>query len=116
VRDEREVSDTDDLRITRGSGNVFADIGYPNPEEALIKADLIRLISGEISARGSTQAQAAAVLGVDQPRVSDLIRGRLDLFSIERLLRFLLALDRDVEIHVRPKSGGSSAGTLKVVA
>jgi predicted XRE-type DNA-binding protein len=84
------------------SGNVFADLGLPNPEEMLAKAELAIKIAEILRQRRLTQVQAAAVLGVDQPKVSALIRGRLSGFSIERLLRFLLFLGTDVSITIIP--------------
>lgn len=86
--------------VHEGSGNVFADIGVANPEEALLKAELVRSITNAIDERGLTQTAAAAMLGVSQPKVSLLYRGRLDAFSVERLLRFLNALGHDVRIVV----------------
>jgi predicted XRE-type DNA-binding protein len=77
------------------SGNVFADLGLPNPEEALAKAELAQKIIVLIRKRGLTQIQAAKVLGVDQPKVSALTRGQLSGFSLERLMRFLLRLGQD---------------------
>jgi predicted XRE-type DNA-binding protein len=89
-----------------GSGNVFADLGLPRPEEALAKAELAHKIVTIIRSRRLTQAQAAEILGVDQPKISALSRGRLSGFSVERLLRFLMLLGHDVEITVksRPRS------------
>jgi predicted XRE-type DNA-binding protein len=106
------------IGATEGSGNVFADLGLADPEEALAKAELARQIGALLAERGLTQAQAAALLGVDQPKVSALVRGRLEGFSLDRLLRFLLALDRDVEIVVRPRPGSPSGagGRVRVVA
>lgn len=85
------------------SGNVFADLGRENADELLAKAELVRQISAAIEERGITQAQAADLLGTTQPTVSDLVRGRLSKFSIERLIAFLNRLDQDVEIVVRAK-------------
>ena len=87
-----------------GSGNVFADIGLPDPDTVLAKAQLARQIAAIIVQRGWTQIEAAAALGIDQPKVSALTRGRLLDFSIDRLLRFLTRLDRDVEITITPRS------------
>jgi predicted XRE-type DNA-binding protein len=89
-----------ELDYTVSSGNVFADLGLPNPEELLAKAELAHKITVLIRKRGLTQAQAAKLLGVDQPKVSALIRGRLTGFSIERLMRFLLHLGQDIKITV----------------
>jgi predicted XRE-type DNA-binding protein len=86
-----------------GSGNVFADLDYPDPEEALLKARLAREISIAVRQHKLTQAAAGELLGLDQPKVSALMRGRLSGFSIERLLRCLTALERDVTITVGPK-------------
>lgn len=89
-------------RIEPGSGNVFADLGFPNPEEHLRKAELVYLISRIIEERGFTQAQAAAALGLDQPKVSALVRGQFRGFSTGRLLRLLNRLGQDVTITVAP--------------
>jgi len=86
---------------TVGSGNVFADLGLPNPEEALAKAELANKITELIQGKGLTQIQAAKLLGVDQPKVSALMRGRLSGFSLERLMRFLLLLGQDIKITVQ---------------
>ena len=83
-----------------GSGNVFADIGLPNPEEHLLKARLARLINKAIQEKGWTQQRAAEALEITQPKVSDLNRGRLKNFSVERLLIFLAQLDHRVAITV----------------
>jgi predicted XRE-type DNA-binding protein len=89
------------------SGNIFADLGIANPEEAQVKADLVDRIVGIIQQRKLTQVQAAKALGVDQPKVSALMRGRLADFSIERLLRFLLLLGNDVHIAITPRRSSS---------
>jgi predicted XRE-type DNA-binding protein len=86
---------------TVSSGNVFADLGLPNPEEALAKAELAHKIILLIRERRLTQLQAAKLLGVDQPKVSALIRGHLTGFSLERLMRFLLRLGQDIRITVQ---------------
>ena len=90
--------------VKRGSRNVFADLGLPLAEERLAKAKLARAIGKTIAARKLTQREAAELLGVDQPKVSQVLSGRLNGFSTERLLRFLTCLGRDVEIHVKPGS------------
>ncbi len=86
-----------------GSGNVFADIGVRDPDEALAKAELVRRISLIVEQGEFTQAQVARILGIDRPMVSALLDGKLGDFPLERLLYFLIALDRDVEIVVSPK-------------
>ena len=88
-----------------GSGNVFKDIGVPNAEEHLIKAQLVYKIDSLIKARGLKQPEAAELFGVRQPDVSKILHGEFRQFSVERLLRFLVALDQDVEIVVRPHRG-----------
>jgi len=101
-------------RHTVGSGNVFADLGFADSAEMLAKAELAHKISAVIAKRQLTQAQAARVLGVDQPKVSALTRGRLSGFSLERMVRFLLALGCDVEIQVRRPAGTRRQPRLRV--
>ena len=95
---------TKDTRVEEGSGNVFADLGLPDAEELLSKAALMLRIGEIIKGRNLTQAQAAQILGASQPVVSNLLNGRISGFSLERLVRFLNALDRDVEIVVKRRS------------
>ena len=99
---------------TVGSDNVFDNLGLAEPEEALTKAALAHQIAEIVSAHGWTQAQAAAALRIDQPKVSALLRGRLAGFSIERLLRFLTALDQDVAIIVGPAAPAGRPGRIAV--
>ena len=87
---------------TVSSGSVFADLGLPKPEEALAKGELAHKITLVIRERGLTQMQAAALLGIDQPKISALVRGRLSGFSMDRLLRLLLLLGQDIKITVQP--------------
>ncbi len=91
-------------RIDRGTGNVFADLDLPNPDLALAKAQLVQRIRNLISKRNLTQAKVAALLGLDQPKVSALVRGRVEGYTIDRLIRFLNALGQRVEITVRRKA------------
>lgn len=100
-----------------GTGNVYADLRIVNPQEARAKADLAHRIVDIIEARKLTQVQAGKLLGVDQPKVSALKRGRLTDFSIERLVGFLLLLDHNVQITVTPKPHSSrKPPTLEVNA
>ena len=85
---------------TVSSGNVFADLGVPDAEAALVKSDLAAAIATTIRQRGLTQEQAALLLGIDQSRVSRIICGKLAHYTIDRLLRFLALLDRDVTIVI----------------
>jgi predicted XRE-type DNA-binding protein len=91
---------SDDRRITSSSGNVFADLGLPDPELRLAKAELSRVLVRLIKERGLTQVQAARQMGLTQPEVSDIVRGRLTRFSMERLERCLMAFDMDIRIQI----------------
>ncbi|MGH7819373.1 MAG: helix-turn-helix domain-containing protein [Candidatus Binatia bacterium] len=85
-------------RVEVGSGNVFADLGFEDPEDEAFRAALVYWLAEEIKARGLTQAEAAKMLGVDQPSVSRLMRGQFERFSVERIIRFLMNAGRDVRI------------------
>ena len=103
------------LEIIKSSGNIFSDVGLPDPEKYLAKAELASQINNIIKKRGLKQNEAAKVLGIDQPKVSALSCGRLDDFSFERLINFLNRLDRDVEIVVKKKPTHRKAhGHLRV--
>ena len=101
--------------ITRGTGNVFADLGYADAEERQTKLRLAIPINDVIARWRLTQAAAAEKLRINQPKVSALLRGKFDGFSIDRLFRFLNALGRDVEIVIRPAKHVKEANT-KVVS
>ena len=98
-----------------GNVNVFRDIGVPNAEEHLVKAQLVFKIDAILKKRGLKQVEAADLFGVRQPDVSKMLRGEFRQFSVERLMRFLVALDQDVEIIVKPHRGRSEAAALQVV-
>jgi predicted XRE-type DNA-binding protein len=100
--------------VTPGSGNVYADLGYENPEEMLLKAHLVTLLSKAIKAKGLNQYQAAEVLGIDQPKVSALVRGQFRGYSLERLFKFFNALDLDVEVNVKSKAEGEERARISV--
>src|SRR5262249_56905061 len=102
-------------KVEAASGNVFAALGVPDAAEALAKAELARRICAALAERKLTQARAAAVLGIDQPKVSALVRGKLDGFSTDRLFRFLNALGQDVEIVVRPRRRDNEPASTRVV-
>jgi predicted XRE-type DNA-binding protein len=91
---------SDDIRVTPSSGNVFADMGVDDADELLIKADLAISIAAIIKRRGLSQMAAAKVLGVDQPKVSRLVRGELYGFSIDQLIRLLGALGQKVRFTI----------------
>ena len=89
-------------RVTSGSGNVFADLKLPNPDLALAKAELVLRIRELLAERKLSQVKAGELLGLDQPKVSGLLRGRVEGYSLDRLFRFLNALGQQVEINIRP--------------
>ena len=97
-----------------GSRNVFKDIGVPNAEEHFVKAQLVFKIDAILKARGLKQVEAAELFGVRQPDVSKMLRGEFRQFSVERLLRFLVALDQDVGIVVKPHRDRNNAPALQV--
>jgi predicted XRE-type DNA-binding protein len=103
------------IAVTSGSGNVFADLGFAEPEEELAKAQLASLIGQVIKRQRLTQAAAAALMGVDQPKVSALLNGRIANFSSARLMRLLTSLGRDVDIIVRRSSGRRTEGRIRVL-
>jgi predicted XRE-type DNA-binding protein len=107
------------IKVEVGSGNIFADLGLPNAEEHLLKAELVVQLHRLIKARKLTQVAAAKVIGVKQPDLSNILRGHCQGFSLERLMRMLTAFDQDIEITVRPRRGKSKDGgriTFKPVA
>ena len=105
----------DEIAVTQGAGNVFADLGVAEPEEELAKAQLASLIRDAIKRHRLTQGEAASLTGLDQPKVSSLVNGRLGGFSSDRLMRCLTALGQDVEIVVKRKTGTRARGRLSVV-
>jgi predicted XRE-type DNA-binding protein len=100
--------------VVHGSSNVFADLGLPNAEQDLLKAQLTLQIFRIVKARKLTQAQAGAVLGIKQPHVSALMRNRAGNFSVGRLMEFLIALGQDVTVTVTPTK--KAVGEMEVVA
>lgn len=103
------------IEFENGSGNVFADIGLPHADEHLIKAKLVFKIDRLMKERGLKQAQAAGLFGVKQPDISKMLRGDFRQFSVERLMRFLVALGQDVEIIIKPHHGKSAAPAMHVL-
>ncbi len=100
-----------ETKIIRGSGNVFADLGLPNAEDHLLKAQVVAAIADTIHQRGLTQTATAKLIGLKQPDVSKLLRGRFEGFSLERLLGFLTKLGHNVTIDVGP-ANESETGQL----
>jgi predicted XRE-type DNA-binding protein len=109
-----ETLERENIQVHASSGNVFADLGFEEPEEEYAKATLALRISRIIRQRRWSQARAAQTMGIDQPKVSKLVRGQLLDFSTERLLHFLTCLDQDVEIVVKPKATTESKAQLRV--
>jgi predicted XRE-type DNA-binding protein len=107
---------SNDIIVEESSGNVFADLGYPDAEEALAKSRLAQRIAELIEKQNLTQVQAASILGIDQPKISKLIRGQLREFSTDRLFRFLNAMNQDVEIVIREKPQERKQAILSVIA
>jgi predicted XRE-type DNA-binding protein len=102
-------------KATKSSGNIFADLGLPDAQEHHAKAHLVLLISNKIERQNLTQAQAAARMGLRQPDVSKMLRGRFEGFSLERLISCVLALGSDVQIKVKP-ARHDHEGRLSVTA
>ena len=102
------------IPVVPGSGNVFVDLGFPDAEERTTKVALAVAILRILDQRGLTQAAAARLLGVNQPKVSALVNYRLDGFSVERLMTFLTALGRDVDITIRPRRSAHTPGRIQV--
>ena len=111
-----ETTGEAEAAITRGTGNVLADLGYADADERRTKLRLAHAINGVIARRRLTQVVAAERLGVNQPKVSALANYKLDGFSVERLMTFLTALDQDVEIVIRRKPRSRAGGRISVVA
>ncbi|HEX9770979.1 MAG TPA: helix-turn-helix transcriptional regulator [Kiloniellales bacterium] len=103
-------------KIERGSGNVLVDLGIENAEDLTAKIQLAVAINRIIQGRHLKQVQIAKLLGIPQPKVSGLLNYKLDGFSVERLMNFLVALDRDVEIRIRKKPKSREAARLRVAA
>ena len=102
--------------ITRGSTNVFKDLGYPDAAERQAKQRLVYALNQVVERRALTQAAAATLLGLSQPKVSALRNYKLAGFSVERLMNLLTALDQDIEIVIRQKPRSRKGGRISVVA
>ena len=106
---------TSDSTVERGSGNVFADLGHPDSDAHLLKAELVSRIDAIVRQRGITQTEAGRLLCLSQPDVSRLLRGDFREYSLERLFRLLTALGRDIDIVIRqPRS--ATGGKLRIAA
>jgi predicted XRE-type DNA-binding protein len=111
----KRSADRDD-EITRGTSNVFADLGYPDSAERQARLRLALALNRVLDQRALTQAEAAKLLGVSQPKVSALRNYKLAGFSVERLMTFLTALDRDVRIVIRQKPRSRRSARISVEA
>ncbi len=106
---------TKPVEYEKSSGNVFADIGIPDASDHLVKAKLVFKIDALMQERGLKQGETAALLGVKQPDISKMLHGDFRQFSVERLMRFLVALGQDVEIVVKPHRSSKSEAELQVL-
>ena len=112
---ETDALEPTDTAVERGSGNVFADLGFPDADAHFVKAELVSRIDDIVRDRGLTQTAAAQLMGLSQPDVSRLLRGDFHEYSLERLFRLLNALGRDIDIVVRqPRS--ADGGRLRIAA
>ena len=108
-------SKAEDIEYTVSSGNVYADFGFRNPEEAQTKAELAMTITDIIKQKKLTQTQAAEMLGIDQPKISKITRGLLAEFTIERLMRFVLCLGFDIELKLTRHNTKATIPTIHVI-
>jgi predicted XRE-type DNA-binding protein len=104
------------IQVTEGSGNVFADLGLPDADEMLVKSQIVVELHRTIKSRKITQTAAAKAIGVAQPDLSNVLRGRFRGFSTERLMRMLTAVGRDIDIVVRTPKRRRSPGRIRVLA
>jgi len=110
----KKQKNLEEIECEMSSGNVFADLEIENPEEELTKAKLVWEIEQIIKKKKLTQAAAATVMGINQPKVSALMRRKLDGFSVERLIHFLNTLGQDIDIVVRPKPRSRKQAIINV--
>jgi predicted XRE-type DNA-binding protein len=103
------------IEIERGSGNVYEDLGFKDPDRLLVKAELVAVIASIIGSQGLKQAEAAELLGLTQPKLSNMLRGHFHGFSERRLIDCLTRLGRDVQIVVKEKPRSRASGRLSVV-
>jgi predicted XRE-type DNA-binding protein len=111
-----ELDNENEEKIVEGSGNVFADLQLPHGEEDILKVKIALAITNTLRKRGLTQAQAAKIVGTDQAKISAILRGRVTGMSVDRLFRYLMALGRDVEVHISPRSAVDRPGRIRVFA
>lgn len=97
----------DKMSVKKSSGNIFSDLGFENPQEELLKANLTARICQILEEKNIKQKEIAEILGIDQPKVSAIMNGKYAGFSVERLLSFILALEKDIEIIIKPHISGN---------
>jgi predicted XRE-type DNA-binding protein len=100
------------IKVYEGSGNVFADLGLPNPEERLLKANIVSELHRLIKERGLTQVKAVKLIGIHQPDLSLLLRGDFDDYSVERLMKMLTVFEQDIEIVMKPNRQAGKPGRI----
>ena len=105
----------DDTKVHVGSGNVFADLELPDAEDQLIKSNIVIELRRLIKARKLNQTAAAKMIGIGQPDLSHILRGRFRGYSVERLMRMLTAFDQDIDIVVRPRKKGGKPGRIALI-
>ena len=98
------------------SGNVYEDLGYEDSTEMKIKAKAVRMLAMTIAESGMTQSDVASILGIDQPKISRILRGQFRGLSLEKIMSFILALGNDIDINVSKKQDGGSAGHFHMAA
>lgn len=104
------------IKVEAGSGNIFADLGLPDAETHFLKAQIVAEIYRLTNQRKLTQVDAGELMGISQPEVSRMFKGNFREYSVDRLMAFLTAFDRDVEIVVRPRKKSGKAGRIKFTA
>ena len=112
---KRRSKVTRTIEVYEGGGNVYADLGYPDADQMLVKAKLVRKISEIVRTKGLTQVETAKILGLTQPKVSALLRGQFRGVSERKLIYCLTSLGRDVEIVVKDAPRRRDGGKLTVV-
>lgn len=110
----KEIIDGIEVEYEVGSGNIFADLNVPNPEECLLKSRLVGELHRIIQERGFTQAQAGALVGLSEPKMNDVLNGRLRGYSVERLFRMVNALGHSVEVRVSKRIVKPGTATTRI--
>jgi len=104
------------IKVEIGSENIFADLGLPDAQTHFLKAQIVSEIYRLVNARELTQVKAGALLGISQPEVSRMFKGNFREYSVDRLMGFLTAFDRDVEIVVKPHKKAGKSGKITFTA